>query len=466
MSRHRRVGDAFGAAADEYENAAVLQKLVAEQVADRVAAAAGSSRGVRILEIGCGTGLLTRALRRRLPDALLVATDISEAMLRRCRSASGGDENLLFAAADAACPPMAGTFDVVCASLALQWVEDLPGCLSALAAALRPGGRLVLSTLAENSLAGWRRAAAAEGVRAGTPDYPSAAALEAAWPAAGAGRWTLDTVAVPYASGLDFLRSFHRLGAHLPAPALRPATAGALRRAMRRFDQAGAVADWRVALGEFVSASRRGVFVTGTDTGIGKTLVSACLVRAWDAEYWKPMQTGLAEDPGDTGTVAALAGCTPERVHPPAVELAAPLSPEDAARGERVALHPEALRLPPGGEAPLVVEGAGGVLVPVGGHMLTAHLIARLGLPAILVARSTLGTINHTLLSLEALRARGVRVLGVVMNGPPSANNRAAIERHGRVRVLAELPELAERPPGPDDVARWAALLPPLAALA
>jgi malonyl-CoA O-methyltransferase len=187
----------------------------------------------------------------------------------------------------------------------------------------------------------------------------------------------------------------------------------------------------------------RGVFVTGTDTGVGKTLVSAVLARAWDADYWKPVQTGLAQEAGDIATVARLAGLGPERLHPPRHAYAAPLSPHAAAalEGAHVALGD--FRLPVR-DRPLVVEGAGGVLVPLNERELMIDLIARLGLPAVVVARSTLGTINHSLLTLEALRARGAAVLGVVLNGPPSPGNRAAIEGFGRVRVLAEIPPLAE----------------------
>jgi malonyl-CoA O-methyltransferase len=136
-----------------------------------------------------------------------------------------------------------------------------------------------------------------------------------------------------------------------------------------------------------------------------------------------------------------LGGVPPERVHRPAVELRASLSPEDAAALNGDVIDPR-LTLPKAtsGDAPLVVEGAGGVLVPVTPDMLTVGLIAQFGLPVVLVARSTLGTINHTLLSLEALRRRGIRVAGVILNGPASPGNRSAIERHGKVRVLAEIP--------------------------
>ena len=187
---------------------------------------------------------------------------------------------------------------------------------------------------------------------------------------------------------------------------------------------------------------RPGVFVTGTDTGIGKTVVAACLVHRWQAAYWKPVQTGLAEDAGDSAAVAELSGADRGRIHPPRHAFQAPLSPEAASRaaGWRIAL--EDFRLP-AGQRPIVVEGAGGVLVPLGEVAMMTDLMARLGLPVLLVARSALGTINHTLLSLEALRARGLPVWGVVMVGTPNPDNEAAIIRLGRVPVLARLDHLS-----------------------
>jgi len=182
----------------------------------------------------------------------------------------------------------------------------------------------------------------------------------------------------------------------------------------------------------------RGVFVTGTDTGIGKTLVAAWLTVHWRADYWKPIQTGSQED-SDRDTVARLA---PGRtIHPSTVELKAPLSPHEAARREGAHIDLGQLR-PPATEAPLVVEGAGGVLVPINEQALMTDLMERLRLPVLVVARSSLGTVNHTLLTIEALRRRRLPILGVVMNGQMNPTNRHAIEHFGQVPVLAELQPL------------------------
>ena len=190
----------------------------------------------------------------------------------------------------------------------------------------------------------------------------------------------------------------------------------------------------------------RGVFVTGTDTGVGKTVISACLIRGLGAEYWKPAQTGLAQEPGDTQSVTELAGIGLDRVHAPRFALQAALSPEAAATREGISLALEDFDLPVS-PRPIVVEGAGGVLVPIAPGFMMADLMVRLGLPVVLVARGSLGTINHTLLSIEALRARALAVAGVVICGQDEDGNGAAIERHGRVPLLAVLPWLTPLTP-------------------
>jgi len=207
----------------------------------------------------------------------------------------------------------------------------------------------------------------------------------------------------------------------------------------------------------------RGVFVTGTDTGVGKTVVAACLARAWQAGYWKPVQTGMVTGDDDTNTVVTLAGVPAEHVYPPAYALRAPLSPHAAAELEDIRITVDAI-VPPQTAHPLVVEGAGGLLVPLNDREFMIDLMAKLALPILLVARSTLGTINHTLLSLAALRSRGLPIAGVVLNGPPNAGNRAAIERFGQVRVLAELPRVD--PLDRAAIERLSALIPPLSEIA
>jgi dethiobiotin synthetase len=185
-------------------------------------------------------------------------------------------------------------------------------------------------------------------------------------------------------------------------------------------------------------------FITGTDTGVGKTVLSALLCAALDASYWKPIQTGAEED-SDSRTVASLAGLSEARVFPEAYKFAPPVSPHLAARlaGARIELAkiqlPEEAR-----NAPLIVEGAGGVQVPVNERELMVDVMRHVGFPVLLAARSSLGTINHTILSLAALRNAGVAVAGVVMIGAPNAENRAAIQEYGNVRVVGEIPWLAE----------------------
>jgi dethiobiotin synthetase len=179
--------------------------------------------------------------------------------------------------------------------------------------------------------------------------------------------------------------------------------------------------------------------VTGTDTDIGKTVFAAALARALGARYWKPVQAGLA-DGSDARTAAAL-GVPPADILPEAYRLATPCSPHRAAALDGVTIDPARLTLPPG-DAPLVVEGAGGVLVPVTPDLLFADLFARWRLPVVLVARTALGTINHSLLSLEALRSRGVAVHGIAFIGDPEPDSEATIARLGQVRRLGRLPRL------------------------
>ena len=180
--------------------------------------------------------------------------------------------------------------------------------------------------------------------------------------------------------------------------------------------------------------------VCGTDTDVGKTVVSALLVEGLKARYWKPVQSGV-EGGGDRDRVAALLDLPAERIVPEAYRLAAPVSPHWAAEREGVTINPERLALPPG-DGPLVVECAGGLLVPLRRDWLQIEQIAHWGLPVLLVARSGLGTLNHTLLSLEALHQRRIPVLGLVLNGEPHPDKSRTLQELGGVPLLAELPPL------------------------
>jgi dethiobiotin synthetase len=180
--------------------------------------------------------------------------------------------------------------------------------------------------------------------------------------------------------------------------------------------------------------------VTGTDTGVGKTVFAAALAAALGATYWKPVQSGLEEET-DSQTVARLGGLPPERILPEAYRLATPASPHLAAEIDGVTIDPDRLA-PPDLPGPLVVEGAGGLLVPLTRALLAADLFARWRLPVVLVARTALGTINHSLLSLEALRARGIPVTGVAFMGEDRPDSRRTIADFAGVRDLGRLPPL------------------------
>jgi dethiobiotin synthase len=188
----------------------------------------------------------------------------------------------------------------------------------------------------------------------------------------------------------------------------------------------------------------RGVFVTGTDTGVGKTVVSALLLAgsAADVRYRKPVQTGIAAEAGDRETVAALAGVDAlTRTLPELFRLPEPASPHHAARlaGVRIELDPlvDALTATPGR---FIVEGAGGILVPLNERHVMRDLVAALGLPALVVSSTRLGTINHTLLTLEALERARIPTLGLVLVGPPDAGAESGIDAFAHAPVLGRVP--------------------------
>lgn len=182
------------------------------------------------------------------------------------------------------------------------------------------------------------------------------------------------------------------------------------------------------------------MFVTGTDTDVGKTIFSAALCGALGATYWKAIQAGTL-DHSDSDTVRALSGLPPQKILPEAYRLTTPCSPHRAAELDSVRIAVQQLR-PPTAD-PLVIEGAGGLMVPLTGQTLLIDLIARWKMPVIVVARTLLGTINHSLLSLEALRTRSIPVLGIAFVGEPNPNSEGTICNFSGAKPLGRLPFVA-----------------------
>jgi len=202
-----------------------------------------------------------------------------------------------------------------------------------------------------------------------------------------------------------------------------------------------------------------GLFVTGTGTGVGKTVAAAALMHRYRTRapirYWKPVQTGIEQD-DDTRTVRVLGECSENEILCKGVRLTGAVSPHLAAEwnGSRIEISELVSMIANEPKASWIVEGAGGVLVPLNDASLMIDLMTALQLPVVVVARSELGTINHTLLTLEALRARSLELAGVIMVGDRNRDNREAIEHFGNVAVLGEMPQISGL--SADNLARWA----------
>lgn len=180
--------------------------------------------------------------------------------------------------------------------------------------------------------------------------------------------------------------------------------------------------------------------VTGTDTGIGKTVVSAMLVAALSASYWKPIQAGT-EGGTDSERVREMSGAAPDKIVPERYCLSVPASPHFAAEQDGITIDLETLDVPDV-SGPLIVEGAGGLLVPITRSTLQVEVFAGWDLPVILCARTELGTINHTLMSLAVLQDWEIPVHGLIFVGDENADSQRTIEEMGGVTSLGRLPRL------------------------
>lgn len=186
------------------------------------------------------------------------------------------------------------------------------------------------------------------------------------------------------------------------------------------------------------------LFVTGTDTDVGKTVLSALMVAALPAAYWKPIQTGRegGRSLTDRESVLAWTGTEAENCFPECYVFDPPVSPHLAARQAGVTIELDAITKPVASGSRLVIEGAGGAMVPINDTDLMLDLMDRLDVGVLIAARTTLGTINHTLLTVDAVRRRGLELVGVVLIGEENVENRNAIERYGKVPVIGWIPPM------------------------
>ena len=187
-----------------------------------------------------------------------------------------------------------------------------------------------------------------------------------------------------------------------------------------------------------MSASSKRIIICGTDTDVGKTIVSSFFVQGLKGVYWKPIQSGT-EEGTDTETVCNLLNLESNRYLSERYKFNAPVSPHWAAEQESGFIEPSNLKLPDLDEL-IIIETAGGLMVPLNRSWLQIDQLKAWGAPIILVARTGLGTLNHTLLSLEALKHRNLDILGIVLNGPPHKDNPKTLEQFGDTKILASLP--------------------------
>jgi dethiobiotin synthetase len=179
------------------------------------------------------------------------------------------------------------------------------------------------------------------------------------------------------------------------------------------------------------------IFVTGVDTNVGKTVVSATLTEALQADYWKPIQAGY-DDGTDAEQVKSMISNPKSIIHPEAYRLKVASVPSYAAEQEGVTIEPDKLTLPQTDNR-LIIEGAGGLMVHLDRDFLIIDLIQHLNVPVVLVSENYLGSINHTLLSIEALRRRHIEIIGIIYNGDHSAHMRELIYQTSGVHEIGSI---------------------------
>ncbi|MBL6934530.1 MAG: methyltransferase [Alphaproteobacteria bacterium] len=242
MERKREVAQAFGEAAESYDRHAVLQRQVADDLAQKITEQ-GTLEGGGVscyLEIGCGTGFLGVALEEWLGDTPCLFTDISPPMLEKCRDRLGESlKDAGFAVMDGEAPGLTEQYGLIAASLVFQWFDDLPAAIERLAGCLLPGGRLAFTMLGAGSLGEWCAACEDHGVETGVPSFPSAKELDGLWPTAtigGSGRVEQARVVRRHPSAQNFLHELKAIGARVPDSDHEPRSPGEMRALLREID--------------------------------------------------------------------------------------------------------------------------------------------------------------------------------------------------------------------------------------
>jgi len=187
--------------------------------------------------------------------------------------------------------------------------------------------------------------------------------------------------------------------------------------------------------------SKKGFFITGTDTGVGKTFFSSILMKKFDFDYWKPIQTGKFTE-NDTLYIKENIGIEENRFHKSIYSFKKPLSPHLASSYEKTSINMKKIKKPRS-HRPLIIEGVGGILVPLNKKDLLINLIKKFKLPVIVVSKSILGTINHTLMTLEILKKSKINIFGVILNKVKNKKegdeNAKSIEKFGNIKVLGQI---------------------------
>ncbi|MGZ3767298.1 MAG: dethiobiotin synthase [Mucilaginibacter sp.] len=180
-------------------------------------------------------------------------------------------------------------------------------------------------------------------------------------------------------------------------------------------------------------------FVTGIGTGIGKTMVSAILVEKFRSDYWKPVQSGDLEN-SDSSVIKSLVSNSESFIHPESYRLSQPFSPHKSAAIDGITIDPGNI-VPPATVNSLIIEGAGGLMVPLNDSFLMIDLIKKLNVSVILVSQNYLGSINHTLLSIYALKQYGIPIKGIIFNGVKDIYSKEFILNYSGIELLGHIPQ-------------------------